>query len=138
MISRDSAAGARPHGCGVTGETIGERLARDRRRAVDHEGEVLEVFVTKRRDRRAALKFLKHAMKRYGRPGSIVTDRLRSYRAAMNAIGNAAAQTCGRWLNNLSEMSTLSSPASEPSSATPIRTVPAFEEANAAISLLSS
>ena len=33
-------------------------------RAVDHEGEVLEVFVTKRRDRRAALKFLKHAMKR--------------------------------------------------------------------------
>ena len=30
MISRDSAAGARPHGCGVTGETIGERLARDR------------------------------------------------------------------------------------------------------------
>ena len=41
---------------------------------------------TKRRDRRAALKFLKHAMKRYGRPGSIVTDRLRSYRAAMNAM----------------------------------------------------
>ena len=78
-------------------------------RAVDHEGEVLEVFVaglrlcTKRRDRRAALKFLKHAMKRYGRPGSIVTDRLRSYRAAMNAIGNAAAQTCGRWLNNRAE-----------------------------------
>ena len=74
-------------------------------RAVDHEGEVLEVFVTKRRDRRAALKFLKHAMKRYGRPGSIVTDRLRSYRAAMNAIGNAAAQTCGRWLNNRAENS---------------------------------
>ena len=73
-------------------------------RAVDHEGEVLEVFVTKRRDRRAALKFLKHAMKRYGRPGSIVTDRLRSYRAAMNAIGNAAAQTCGRWLNNRAEL----------------------------------
>src|SRR5665811_1602034 len=43
-------------------------------RAVDHEGEVLEVFVTKRRDRRAALKFLKRTMKRYGRPRSIVTD----------------------------------------------------------------
>jgi putative transposase len=40
-------------------------------RAVDHEGEVLEVFATKRRDRRAALKFLKRAMKRYGRPRSI-------------------------------------------------------------------
>ena len=32
-------------------------------RAVDHEGEVLEVFATKRRDRKAALKFLKRAMK---------------------------------------------------------------------------
>ena len=41
--------------------------------AVDHEGEVLEVFATKRRDRRAALKFLKRAMKRYGRPRLIVT-----------------------------------------------------------------
>ena len=37
-------------------------------RAVDHEGEVLEVFVTKRRDRKAAFKFLKSGMKRYGRP----------------------------------------------------------------------
>jgi putative transposase len=46
--------------------------------AVDHEGEVLEVFATKRRDRRAALQFLKRAIKRYGRPRSIVTDRLRS------------------------------------------------------------
>ena len=73
-------------------------------RAVDHEGEVLEVFVTKRRDRRAALEFLKHAMKRYGRPDSVATDRLRSYRAAMNAIGNAAARTCGRWLNNRAEL----------------------------------
>ena len=52
-------------------------------RAVDHEGEVVEVFVTKRRDRRAALEFLTRAMKRYGRPASIVTDRLPSYRAAM-------------------------------------------------------
>jgi putative transposase len=58
-------------------------------RAIDHEGEVLEVFATKRRDRRAALKFLKRAMKRYGRPRSIVTDRLRSYRSAMKVIGNA-------------------------------------------------
>ncbi len=41
--------------------------------AVDHEGEVLEVFATKRRDRRAALTFLKRTMKRYGRPKAIVT-----------------------------------------------------------------
>ena len=44
-------------------------------------------------------------MKRYGRPASIVTDGLPSYRAAMTVIGNAAAQTCGRWLNNRAENS---------------------------------
>ncbi len=44
-------------------------------------------------------------MKRYGRPASIVTDRLRSYRAALPVIGNADAQTCGRWLNDRAENS---------------------------------
>ena len=42
-------------------------------RAVDHEGEVLESFVTKSRDRRAALKFLKKTLKRHGRPQLIVS-----------------------------------------------------------------
>ena len=74
-------------------------------RAVDHEGEVLEVFATKRRDRRAALKFLKRTMKRYGRQRSIVTDRLRSYGAAMKAMGIVERQVCGRWLNNRAENS---------------------------------
>ena len=74
-------------------------------RAVDHEGEVLEVFAAKRRDRKAALKCLKRAMKRYGRPWSIVTDRLRSYPAAMKVIGNRRRQECGRWLNNSAENS---------------------------------
>jgi putative transposase len=74
-------------------------------RAVDHEGEVLEVLATKHRDRRAALKFLKRAMKRYGRPRVIVTDRLRSYRSAMKVIGNAVDQVCGRWLNYRAENS---------------------------------
>ncbi len=76
-------------------------------RAVDHEGEVLEAFVTRRRDRRAALKFLKRTMKRYGRPWSVVTDRLPSYRAAMKGLGNAGRQECGRWLNNQAENSHL-------------------------------
>ncbi len=74
-------------------------------RAVDHEGEVLEVFVTKKRDRKAALKFLRKAMKRYGRPEAIVTDKLRSYHAAMKVIGNAERQETGRWLNNRAENS---------------------------------
>ena len=74
-------------------------------RAVDHEGEVLETFVTKRRDRKAALKFLKKTMKRHGRPKIIVTDKLRSYRAAMKVVGNASRQETGRWLNNRAENS---------------------------------
>jgi len=74
-------------------------------RAVDHEGEVLESFVTKKRDRKAALKFLRKAMKRYGRPKVVVTDRLRSYRAAMKVVGNADRQETGRWLNNRAENS---------------------------------
>ena len=74
-------------------------------RAVDHKGAVLEVYVAKRRDRRAALTFLMRTMKRYGRPKIIVTDRLRSYRSAMNVIGNAAHQACGQWINNRAENS---------------------------------
>ena len=48
-------------------------------RAVDHEGEVLESYVTKKRDKKAALKFMKKAMRRYGSPNEIVTDKLGSY-----------------------------------------------------------
>jgi putative transposase len=76
-------------------------------RAVDHEGEVLEVFVTKRRNRKAALAFLKKAMKRYGRPKEIVTDKLASYGAAMKVIGNADKQDTSRWRNNRCENSHL-------------------------------
>jgi len=75
--------------------------------AVDHEGEVLEALVTKRRDHKAALKFLRKLMKRYGRPEQIVTDKLRSYGAAMKEIGNADRQQTGRWLNNRAENSHL-------------------------------
>ena len=76
-------------------------------RAVDHEGEVLEAFVSKRRDRKAALDFLKKIMKKYGAPKVIVTDRLKSYRAAMKIIGNESTQEVGRWKNNRCENSHL-------------------------------
>ena len=46
-------------------------------RAVDHEGEVLESFVTTTRDKAAALAFIKKALKRHGRPLAVVTDGLR-------------------------------------------------------------
>lgn len=76
-------------------------------RAVDHEGEVLETIVTKKRDRKTALKLLKKLLKRYGRPVSIVTDRLRSYRAAMNELGCADKQDVRKWHNNRAENSHL-------------------------------
>ena len=76
-------------------------------RAVDHEGEVLEAYVTKRRDRKAALVFLKKTMKRHGRPKLIVTDKLPSYRAALKMIGISNLQKTGRWANNRAENSHL-------------------------------
>jgi putative transposase len=71
------------------------------------EGEVLESFVTKTRDKKAALKFLRKAMQKHGRPEVIVTDRLRSYGAAMKEIGAGNRQETGRWLNNRAENSHL-------------------------------
>ena len=76
-------------------------------RAVDHEGEVLESFVTKTADMLAALSFLKKAMRRYGAPRVLVTDGLRSYGAAMREIGNLESREVGRHLNNRAENSHL-------------------------------
>ena len=76
-------------------------------RAVDHEGEVLESYVTKKRNKDAALKFLRKAMKRYGNPQIIVTDRCPSYGAAMKDIGNEDRQQVGRYQNNRAENSHL-------------------------------
>jgi putative transposase len=58
------------------------------------------VFVTKRRNRNAASKFLRKAMKQYGTPKVIVTDKLQSYQAAMKEIDNEVRQETGRRLNN--------------------------------------
>jgi len=76
-------------------------------RAVDHEGEVLESFVTKTRDKKAALKFLRKAMKKHGRAEILVTDKLRSYGAALKDLGSADRQETGRRANNRAENSHL-------------------------------
>ena len=74
-------------------------------RAVDHEGEVLEAVVTKRRDKQAALKLLKKLMRRYGKPETIVTDKLKSYGAALRELGVSGQEFEGRWINNRVENS---------------------------------
>jgi putative transposase len=76
-------------------------------RAVDHEGEILESFVIRKRDRAAALIFMKKALKRHGKPETIVTDGLRSYPAAMTELGNLGRREMGQWLNNRAENSHL-------------------------------
>ena len=76
-------------------------------RAEDHECEVLESLVTKTRNKTAALKLLKKAIHKHGRPEVIVTDRLRSYGAALKQIGAADRQETGRWANNRAENSHL-------------------------------
>ena len=76
-------------------------------RAVDHEGEILESFVTTTRDKSAALRFMKKALKRHGKTEKIVTDGLRSYPAAMRDLGNLDRQEMGRYFNNRVENSHL-------------------------------
>lgn len=75
-------------------------------RAVDHEGEVLEAYVTKKRDKAAALKSLRKAMKRNGNSEVVVTDKCPSYHAAMKTIGNEKRQETGRHLNNRAKILT--------------------------------
>ncbi len=76
-------------------------------RAVDHEGEVLESFVIKTRDKKAALKFLMKTMRKHCRPEAIVTDRLGPYGAALWDIGAGVRHETCRRANNRAENSHL-------------------------------
>ncbi len=76
-------------------------------RSVDHEGEILESYITKTRDKSAALAFMKKTLKRHGSPAVIVTDGLKSYRAAMADLGNEQSQEIGWHANNRAENSHL-------------------------------
>jgi putative transposase len=76
-------------------------------RAIDHEGEVLEFYVTRARGSKAALKFMRKTLKRHGRAEAIVTDGLRSYPAAMRELGNGQRPEMGRHANNRAENSHL-------------------------------
>ena len=81
----------------------GER--HDLGRAVDPEGEVPESFVTKTRDKMAALQFLKKTLRPHGRSDQIVTGRLRPYGAALRDLDIGDQQEIGPWANNRAENS---------------------------------
>ena len=74
---------------------------------------MLESYVTKKRDRKAAQKFHRKAMRKPGQPKAIVNDKFRSYDAALEEIDGANRQETGRWVNNRAETSHLSCPRRE-------------------------
>jgi transposase-like protein len=75
-------------------------------RAVDAEGEVLDVLVQSKRDKRAALKLVRKLLKKYGFvPDRLITDDLRSYGAAARDLGIESRHESGRWKNNRAENS---------------------------------
>jgi putative transposase len=76
-------------------------------RAVDHEGTVIDCYVSKKRDTRAAKKFLKKMVSKYGAPEQIVTDKLGSYKAALRELNMSVLQTTQQYENNQAENSHL-------------------------------
>jgi putative transposase len=75
-------------------------------RAVDAEGEVLDVLVQSRRNKHAALKLMRKLLKNYGFvPDRLITDDLRSYGAAAHDLGIERRHERGRWKNNRVENS---------------------------------
>lgn len=75
-------------------------------RAVDSEGEVLDFLVQRKRDTKAAVRFMKKLLRRQGfKPTRIVTDKLRSYRCACRQLGLSAVHDRGRRANNRVENS---------------------------------
>ena len=75
-------------------------------RAVDDEGEVLDLLVQRRRDKNAAVKLMRKLLKKQGfAPDVLVTDTLRSYGAAKAALGLSARHEQGLRKNNRAENS---------------------------------
>ncbi len=78
----------------------------DLRRAVDAEGEVLDVLVQSKRNKRAALKLMRKLLKKYAFvPERLITDHLRSHSAAAHDLGIESRHGRGRWENNRAENS---------------------------------
>jgi putative transposase len=75
-------------------------------RAVDQDGEVVDVFLQTRRDGKAAKRFFKRLIKRHqDEPRKIVTDKLRSYGVAHRELTPEAIHDSSRYANNRAELS---------------------------------
>ena len=75
-------------------------------RAVDQDGEVVDVFLQSRRDGRAAKRFFKRLLKKHeGEPRKIVTDKLRSYGVAHRELIPDTIHDTSQYANNRAELS---------------------------------
>ena len=75
-------------------------------RAVDQDGDVLDILVQSRRDRRAAARFFRKVLKGQGRsPRRLVTDKLRSYSAAHRTVMPSVVHSTRQYANNRAEVS---------------------------------
>ena len=75
-------------------------------RAVDQDGDVIDILVQPRRDQRAAERFFRRLLRGQGKePFRIVTDKLRSYSAALRRILGEVAHSTERYANNRAEVS---------------------------------
>jgi putative transposase len=77
-------------------------------RAVDDEGEVLDILVQRKRDRRAALKLMRKLLRKQGfAPEAWITDKLASYGSALRNLGMSQRHITGGRINNRAENSHL-------------------------------
>lgn len=74
-------------------------------RAVDAKGDVLDILVQSRREKVAAMRFFRKLYKIWGLPRVLVTDKLRSYRAAMSYLASSLGRSQHKGLNNRAESS---------------------------------
>jgi putative transposase len=83
-------------------------------RTVDQDGEVVDVFLRARRDRKAAKRFFKRLLRSHGDgPQMIVTDKLRSYGAAYRELSSETTHVTDRYANNRAGQSHAPTRASE-------------------------
>ena len=75
-------------------------------RAVDQDGDAIDILVQKRRDKRAAKQFFRKLMKGQGySPRRMVTDKLKSYGAARKVVMPSVTHCQDRYAKNRAEAS---------------------------------
>ncbi|MGY9030398.1 MAG: IS6 family transposase, partial [Rhodobacterales bacterium] len=72
-------------------------------RAIDSNGDVLDILVQSRRNTRAAKRFFRKLFKEYGRPRVVITDKLGSYSGALKSLAPGIDHRRHKGLNNRSE-----------------------------------